>query len=212
MSLATRTKLLNLRSKALSLIILLCAGAVHAQRTVADFVNAMPPTAGIYMPQPQMKLLTEGIQATNIFGNVVVPISISDRLLQLRSGDSNEMGLDICLVTAGRDSVLVTIETLDSPQPDSRVLLYGTDWQPYVKQPELASTLDDWLTKEGRKHRSDIERAMPFMMATATYNPVTQALTFKHSMDRYVGRDAKALLDYLKPTLTFKFKGGKFKQ
>lgn len=191
---------------------MLMAVSVQAQRTVSDFVNAMPPELGVYMPQPQIKLLTEGIQATNIFGNVVVPISTSDRLLQLRSGDNSEMGLDICLATAGRDSVLVTIETLAEPQPDSRVLLYGTDWQPYAKQPEIAPTLDDWLTKEGRKHRSDIERAMPFMMATATYNPVTQTLTFKHSMEQYVGRDAKALLAYLKPTLSYKFKGGKFKQ
>lgn len=192
------------------LALLLASASAGAQRTAADFLLTMPPETGMFVPSQSMQLLHEGINVTDAMGETVVPANVSDRMLQFKVGD--KVNFDLALATAGRDSVLVVIETISRPQPDSRVTLYDTAWKPRSQQPELAPTLDEWLTKEGRRHRDEVERIMPFMMATATYDPQNQTLTFRHSMEQYLGRDSQQLLQYLNPAVTYRFKGGKFKK
>ena len=122
------------------------------------------------------------------------------------------IGEQIAVLDAGKDTVLMVIETLPLPQPDSRISFYDAEWQPLAKRPLAAPVLADWLTADGEAHRQEVEAMLPFMMAAATYNPDTRTLTLAHSMDAYLAnKDDKANLQkWLRPSLSYSLKGRKF--
>lgn len=192
-------------------LLLLCASVLRAERTAAVFLQTMPPRAGLWLDSRHMAALADGVEVMDAAGRNVVCVSDSPLLLQTKLGD--DTAFDLGVVASRRDTVLVTVETLDRPQPDSRVCLYTTDWQTYGPQGVLQPALEDWLTKDGRRNIDDVRRALPFMFATAVYNPADRTVTFRHGAQRYLGPETdetRRIVSYLKPEITYRFKGGRF--
>lgn len=102
------------------------------------------------------------------------------------------------------------IETVSSPIQDSSLTIYDSRWerQPLAPEPVLAQ----WMASKAGADRRIVEEALPYIMATCSYDPATGALTIKHTMDGYfaLGEGDKAL-SLIKPELRYKWTGRQFK-
>jgi len=114
-------------------------------------------------------------------------------------------------ILPGKKPLLMVIETFALPQKDSRIRIFNTDWTETGENITPYPLLDNWLTDAGRKNRADVEYAIPFMLSTAYYNPSSQSLTFSSTVDTYFGDFKPDELKYLKPSLTYRWTGKKFK-
>ncbi len=135
-------------------------------------------------------------------------ISLTDTILSMKY--NSEITVDVVLLP-GKNPVLMTIETLPLPQHDSRIKFYDASWKPLGDKVFQAPGLDRWLTPQGRAHRKDVEQAIPFMLYTASYDAVTQTLTVKSNIESYFAVEKPAELEYLLPSLSYKWDGRRFK-
>ncbi len=193
----------------IALIIATATLAVQA-RTAADFFgmaeadaafDAISATTRLDMLDYAHSGLTT--PSNNRQGGVARIISVSDMSIKLTPATSVEASLDV--LTAGKDTVLMVIETLPLPQKDSRISFYDTQWRPLKKAPLDTPKLSDWI---GTKDKATLEQAqlqIPFMLSTAEYNHDTRTLTLTSSMDRYfVPEDTPAVLAHLHKCLVFR--------
>lgn len=120
--------------------------------------------------------------------------------------------VDLYVIPAGRDTLLMTVETVEVPQKDSNVAFYDAGWQKISKSPLPKYVLADWLTLSGAKERDEVERRLPFVLALAVYNPDTRVLRFSNTMDEYfVDDEDKAFVaQNLRKSLAYRWKGNKF--
>ena len=133
----------------IALIIATAALAVQA-RTAADFFgmaeadiafDAISATTRLDMLDYAHSGLTT--PSNNRQGGVARIISVSDKSIKLTPATSVEASLDV--LTTGKDTVLMVIETLPLPQQDSRISFYDTQWRPVKKAPLDTPKLSDWM-------------------------------------------------------------------
>jgi len=141
-------------------------------------------------------------------GGRAVITSSAARRLTFEMGDS--CSYELAVFTAGADTVVAIVETICYPMADSRVEWYGSRWQPLkplLDEPQL----DDWLTREGRRHRAEVEEALPFITARITADPDAGTLTIARTIDSYFHPTAPPeALRWLEPSLTYRLRGAKF--
>ena len=119
----------------------------------------------------------------------------------------------IARIPSSKDSVILCLNTVSTPALDTNATLYTISWQQLPDKAQLPSinNLDLWLTPEGRKHRAEVENAVPFITARCTYEPATHTITAVSTIRRLIGRDNYATVDpFLKPSLLFKWNGKKW--
>lgn len=103
------------------------------------------------------------------------------------------------------------IHTFATPIPDSNVAIYTSSWdKAAVQVPQLL--LADWMVKgASSSDRAAVEEALPYILATAAFDPDTSTLTFTHTMDAYFyGDEGKKPLSLLRPSVALKWNGSKF--
>lgn len=126
------------------------------------------------------------------------------RTLRFETGDTTRF--ELAVFTPGSDTIVALIETVTYPMPDSRIAWYDSRWRP-VRAPFAEPQLADWLTKEGRRHRAEVEEQLPFISAVATADPDRGTVTYTRTIDSYFpAPDRPAALLHLSPTLTRRLK------
>lgn len=104
------------------------------------------------------------------------------------------------------------ITTLPTPIPDSSVALFNSRWQPASPKILSLPTLAAWLTPDGKKHRAEVEDQLPFILASAAYDPQSLTLVFTNNMQQfYTPYDTPEALGWLKPSLSYRWNGSQFK-
>lgn len=121
--------------------------------------------------------------SNNRQGGVARIISVSDMSIKLTPATSVEASLDV--LTAGKDTILMVIETLPLPQKDSRISFYDTQWRPLKKAPLDTPGLSDWMATKDKAALEQARQQLPFILSTAEYNHETRTLTLTSTMDRY---------------------------
>ena len=82
-----------------------------------------------------------------------------------------------------------------------------------IAPPAAEPNLDDWLTRDGRKHRQEVEEVVPFMTSVAEAGPESGTLTLRRTIDAYfVPSERPDALRWLRPSIVFRFKGGRFEK
>lgn len=193
----------------IALIIATAALAVHA-RTAADFFgmaeadiafDAISATTRLDMLDYAHSGLTT--PSNNRQGGVARIISVSDKSIKLTPATSVEASLDV--LTTGKDTVLMVIETLPLPQQDSRISFYDTQWRPVKKTPLDTPKLSDWMETTDKAALEQARQQLPFILSTAEYDPETCTLTLTSSMGQYfVPEDTPAALGQMHKSLTFR--------
>lgn len=147
----------------------------------------------------------------NTFGHDCRIIALDDDRLEMETGSGIVTEMFV-LNPDGKNQVIGVIETVLTPVPDSRVSFYDTKWRSIDKKMGVDPTLADWLPKSVRRDIADIRREVPFVLSTMQYDPATLTLTARNNMSAYYpGDGAPAVLSALRPTLTYRWTGKKFR-
>jgi hypothetical protein len=145
----------------------------------------------------------------SFFEDSVIITSMTPEQIGVRYTPSDDMVLTV--LPAGKDSVLMLIETFSLPIRDSHITFYSTDWKPLKKAPFKEPTLKDWLTNDTRANRLAVEDAIKFMFVKADYDPATKTLTLtNNTAQNFV--DVPKALSLLKPSISYVWDGSAMKQ
>lgn len=203
--------------RTLPLLLAAMAVASATARKIADFfVEAPMYEAAPYLDSNMRMDLLDYFRSnlpsktTNMFGENASVVSESERSLLVNAGKGVE--LEYGLAVSGRDSLLVVIETLPTPMPDSKVSLFGTGWN-VARQASVMPAPADWLTDEGRANIERVELTVPFITASAKFVEDGNMLVFTNTIGKYyTDKDSTAseVARYLKPQITYRFNGKTF--
>lgn len=104
---------------------------VGARLTVQSALRTMPfEQAAPVDPVVMAKVLdqrTVGHTETTVLGGKARLVSIDSLSGRLQTGEGRI--LDLHLLPAAKDTLIALIETIDSPQPDSRLSVYDRNWK-----------------------------------------------------------------------------------
>lgn len=122
---------------------------------------------------------------TNLMGGDIKIIALTDTMVQLQEGEATR--LDIAMLpTRKGDDVIMMIQTLDTPVPDSSLRFFSSGWQPLQLFTEPG--MEQWIIgKPSRELREDI----PFALFTAAYSPATGILTLTNHTADSLSRELK---------------------
>lgn len=151
------------------------------------------------------------VASRNAFGGDAMVKSLSDGSITVGTSVSSEV--TIALLPAGRDTMLLVINTLALPVPDSKATVYNRDWTLAAGKVQLSShnDLDRWLTPEAKQRRAEIENAIPFVSAIYAYG--NGELTVTNTLARLLPADDYALVkSYLKPANVYRWTGKKWSE
>lgn len=194
-------------------LLLLTPPALHAQTTIADHFAAAPANIFPLLPPSTRLDMIDYAKAalptpsTNTLDGKTSITTLTPDNLTIRLTDNSTAQLTLL---PGPTPTLLLITTHATPALDSSIRLYTTDWQPlptpkYITLP----TLKDWATP--RADLPSITLQIPFMLASYTYDPLTQNLTLTNNLDKFLDPDIYATLrPQLHPTLTYHWNGRRF--
>lgn len=199
--------------KRLLLAVTALIALVASARTIADFFVSAPmyeaaPGLDVNQRMDLLDYFRSNLpsKTTNIFDENAAVTAETDRSLTLTAGNGIQMQYG--LAVSGTDSVLIVIETLPTPMPDSKVSLYTTDWTPLGRQPQVSATLGDWLSSEGRVGQQRLEEILPFITAEAEFIEDGNRLVLRHTMAGYFSEKDSVAAEVdrcLKPQLEYTF-------
>lgn len=199
----------------LSLLLSASALCCAAQTpTAADIFAAAPQTIFPLLDHTTRLEMIEYFKAApstpskNIFDGSSTITDMTPQSLTVKLTDSSQA--QIALLPDGNDTIIILITTLATPGLDSTVAFYTTDWQPlpatkYHKPP----TLNDWLVSSSDEGL--VNAIVPFMLASAQFDPAAATLTYTCRLADYLGNDTfSTISSSLHPTITYTWTGKKF--
>lgn len=203
------------RSILLSLILtLMGCGCMMAQRTAADFFTEAPAKLFPLLDQNTRLDMVDYYKSNlatpsnnKLDGKSVItdmkPESVSVRMTPASS-------VQIAVLPASSDSVVMVISTVSTPGKDSSAAFYTTAWeeQPaekYFSKPEWK----DWIVKGGSV--DEVTMQVPFMLASYVYDPATKTLTLTNNLETFLDETIYEMISpSLKKSLTYTWNGKKF--
>lgn len=150
-------------------------------------------------------------QANNKLGGISTMTAYSERALTVMTSANGRM--DMVLFDRRKGGVLIClINTAVTEYEDSRLSFYNADWTPVdadklIKKPDLADFLTrDALTNDSLSQFLD-RSLLRLQSATAGENE----LTFRYTSLKAVGTDSDRYQSWIKPELTYRWNGKRFK-
>ena len=134
--------------------------------------------------------------------------SMTPEVVTVKLSDASQV--EICVLPASPQPIIMLITTVRTPADDSSVAFYTSDWKPLASKGILnAPTLDDWLTDKSK--RIDVEMTVPFMLASAKYNGTTGELVFTNNLATFLTNDVyKDIAPVMRPSITYKWNNKSF--
>lgn len=180
------------------------------------FTTAPADVLPLLEPQMRQDMLSyfdagRDTPSQNAFGADCRILSLDDDCIVMVTGSDITTEMFV-LNPTGKNQVIGVIETVATPVPDSRVTFYDTKWRNLAPSVVIDPDLPDWLPKQEHRNIADIQRAVPFVLAEMHFDPVASAVVAKNNMQAYYPvSDTPAALALLKPALTYKWTGKKFR-
>ncbi len=192
--------------------------AAVASRLIARncFTTAPADVLPLLEPQTRQDMLTyydagRDTPSQNTFGADCRIISLDDDCLKMITGEDITTEIFV-LNPTGRNQVIGVIETIATPVADSRVTFYDTGWHNLTGRISIEPTLADWLPRDQLRNIADIQRDVPFVLASMHFDPATSTVVADNNMQAYyTAGDTPEALAVLKPHLTYKWTGKKFR-
>lgn len=135
--------------------------------------------------------------------------SMSDRQIEFTTSENGRMSMSP--VKYGRDTVIVVVKTIDLPAPDSRVELYSWPGWNLIDSKD-SGVVADWVTPAARKDNrtADVENALNFMTASATFDPETSTIVFVPTVAAVVSdKEYEKVSPYIHREMAAKVRAGK---
>jgi len=205
----------------LTIIVLsaLLAGSGMA-RTVADLFGSEP--GDIFMLLPRVTRLDmvdyynsgQAVAARNNMGGESQLLALDSVYLKLQA--SAVKTVEMRMVASKRDTVIIVIETVETPVPDSRITFWDSQWKPLrdnklIKRP----TLDDFMTRQMPDDlRADLDMAAPFALIELAFDgDQHDTVVARHGLKRFLTQAEWARYSaYFTDQITYRLQGAKLKR
>jgi hypothetical protein len=135
---------------------------------------------------------------------------LSEDALQLTIDMSPSVDMQIAVIPTKSDTIYAVIQTTAMPVKDSEIRFFKKDWTAMKTSP-LSVGIDQWLKTTDKETREDILNELPFILATATFNPTDCSISFTNNMSEYYAKsDRPKWFDSLQDKLVFTFDGKRY--
>ena len=138
--------------------------------------------------------------------SAITEITPTDLTVKLTDSSSAQL----CVLPAGRDSVIVLITTVAAPGLDSSLSVYTKDWAPLptadvFKKPGWK----EWFTPDADKET--VLALTPFMLASYRFDPATSTLTLTNNLQKFLDADTYSQVEpSLQKSLTYVWNNRRF--
>ncbi len=141
-------------------------------------------------------------------------------LLQLDSAylkvqTSKNRIVEMRMRTAGKDTVIIVIETVMTPVPDSRLTQWNVHWQRFTSNKLFAMPgIDDFIIRKmPHDLRADLQDAMIFPLIQLTFKGEGHdIIEATHGLEQFLAKEEyQRYSSYLKPSISYRFNGLKIK-
>ena len=191
-----------------------------AARTIADFFASEPGNVFPLLTRTNRLDLVDyynsgqTVAVPNNLGGTSQLEALDSAYLKLQTSGSKVVEMRM-LTTGSRDTVMVVIETVLTPVPDSKLTLWNSKWQMlrtdrHFKMPGI----DDFIVKKmPRELRADLQDAMIFPLIQLTFKGDRRLqVEATHGLEQFLApSEFKRFAPYLKPSITYRMSGTKIK-
>jgi hypothetical protein len=190
---------------------------VEADSTAADYFVSAPtsifPTIDVMTRMDMIDYFQAGSSkaSANLMGGDCRVTSNSYGKITVSTSAVSDYTIDLLPApSAKRQTIVMVTRTLKTPTEDSSVKFYDCNWKPLGDLLPMPA-LREWVLPSAKKQMDDIENAVPFVMATLTYDPATQNATLTNNIQEYIGQESKELVDKtIAKSLSYHWNGKKF--
>lgn len=149
----------------------------------------------------------------NLIGGKSRVLSLNDRQIGIKV--SNASVVEIVMLPSDKDTLVAVITTVFTPQPDSRLQVFTSDWSTDVTDKVFTAPQPrQWLKKTAdKKDIKLLESKVPFMLTDYSFSeavPYYLIITNK-TIDILDPDDAETLRPILRNSLLYYFDGKKIK-
>lgn len=147
----------------------------------------------------------------SLFDDDVIVTDISDN--KLSATTSAASSIDFYVTSAGNDSLIIVVETVSLPAPDSKAYIYDRQWK--LVDSIDSGLLKDWYTAEvgNTIKKEDMENTLGFITAAAQFDTSSNTLSFTPTVaETIIAEDYQKISSGLKPKLQYKISSKGFKQ
>ena len=189
-------------------------------RTVGDIFVASTDDALNVIPQndraEMLAYLREAgrvVPTETAYGEEAVLLRATDNYLKVRMSCASQ--IEMLMLTHKRDTVVLVVETVETPAPDSRIMAIDTEGAPLpldrvFKEPQMKDFVR--VTKGTKKKREDVLKGVRFPLISYTVNDSAMTLTARQHLKDFMSADDYAeIAPYLTDSLTFRAKGTRLK-
>jgi len=189
-------------------------------RTVADLFASEP--GNIFMLLPRSVRLDmvdyynsgQVVAARNNLGGDSQFEALDSLYLKLRASDVKTV--EMRMVPAKRDTMIIVIETVLTPVPDSRLTCWNSQWQ-RLNTARLFSmpVIEDFMTRKMPDDlRADLDAAAPFQLIELTLEGTSHdTIVARHGLARFlVASEYARFSPYLTDRITYRLHGNKIKR
>lgn len=191
-----------------------------AARTIADFFASEPGNVFPLLTRTNRLDLVDyynsgqTVAVPNNLGGTSQLEALDSAYLKVQTSESKVVEMRM-LTTGTRDTVIVVIETVLTPVPDSKLTLWNSKWQMlrtdrHFKMPGI----DDFIVKKmPRELRADLQDAMIFPLIQLTFKGDRRLqVEATHGLEQFLApSEFKRFAPYLKPSITYRMSGTKIK-
>lgn len=189
-------------------------------RTVGDIFVASTDDALNVIPQndraEMLAYLREAgrvVPTETAYGEEAVLLRATDNYLKVRMSSASQ--IEMLMLTHKRDTVVLVVETVETPAPDSRIMAIDTEGPPLplnrvFKVPQMKDFVR--VTKGTKKKREDVLKCVRFPLISYTINDSAMTLTARQNLKEFMSTDDYAeIAPYLADSITYRATGTRLK-
>ena len=189
-------------------------------RTVGDIFVASTDDALNVIPQndraEMLAYLREAgrvVPTETAYGEEAVLLRATDNYLKVRMSCASQ--IEMLMLTHKRDTVVLVVETVETPAPDSRIMAIDTEGtllplDRVFKEPQMKDFVR--VTKGTKKKREDVLKCVRFPLISYTVNDSAMTLTARQNLKDFMSADDYAeIAPYLADSITYRATGTRLK-
>ena len=185
-------------------------------RTVGDIFVASTDDALNVIPQndraEMLAYLREAgrvVPTETAYGEEAALLRATDNYLKVRMSCASQ--IEMLMLTHKRDTVVLVVETVETPVLDSRLMAIDTKGntlplEKFFKEPQMKDFVR--VTKGTKKKREDVLKCVRFPLISYTVNDSAMTLTARQNLKEFMSTDDYAeIAPYLADSITYRATG-----
>ena len=201
-------------------VLAMVAFAASQARTVGDIFVASTDDALNVIPQnnraEMLAYLREAgrvVPTETAYGEEATLLRATDNYLKVRMSCASQ--IEMLMLTHKRDTVVLVVQTVETPVLDSRIMAIDTEGAPLplervFKVPQMKDFVR--VTKGTKKKREDVLKSVRFPLISYTINDSAMTLTARQNLKEFMSTDDYAeIAPYLADSITYRATGTRLK-